>query len=226
MKTDNRSLEGDDDAERVFAEYLREHPDFFQRHASLLSQLIIPHPSSGQAVSLLERQVMVLREQQSTDQKRLRELISNARENDRLNRRMEKLALYLMGIHSLQTLLDDLPRVLRRIFDLEFTYLRRIGEENLNDLSDAVTRHLDEAACLSGLSDTDRQWLFNDDADEVKSSALIPLKFAREQTPFACIALGSTESSRYHPRTGTLFLVQLQRLISASASQLNEFEAK
>ncbi|MCZ7598146.1 MAG: DUF484 family protein [Gammaproteobacteria bacterium] len=47
----------DDDAddEKRFAEYLKQHPDFFQRHQSLLTRLIIPHPTSGRTISLLER---------------------------------------------------------------------------------------------------------------------------------------------------------------------------
>ena len=41
---------------------LRENPDILQRHPELLAVLEIPH-QSGQAISLIERQVAVLRQQ-------------------------------------------------------------------------------------------------------------------------------------------------------------------
>src|SRR5690554_3034051 len=43
------------------AEYLRQNPAFFVEHDDLLADLLIPH-QSGQAVSLVERQVKLLRE--------------------------------------------------------------------------------------------------------------------------------------------------------------------
>ena len=38
------------------------HPDFFERHASVLARLRLPHQRGSAAVSLVERQVLVLRE--------------------------------------------------------------------------------------------------------------------------------------------------------------------
>ena len=47
-------------AEQVAA-YLRAHKDFFVEHEALLADITIPH-ETGKAVSLVERQVVVLRE--------------------------------------------------------------------------------------------------------------------------------------------------------------------
>ena len=41
--------------------YLRRNPDFFARHDDLLAEISLPH-DSGSAISLLERQVNILRE--------------------------------------------------------------------------------------------------------------------------------------------------------------------
>ena len=43
------------------ADYLRAHPEFFESQTELLAELKIPH-ESGKAISLLERQVVILRE--------------------------------------------------------------------------------------------------------------------------------------------------------------------
>ncbi len=49
---------------------LRENTDILERHPELLSVLDVPH-QSGSAISLIERQVGVLRQQLKTQEKRL-----------------------------------------------------------------------------------------------------------------------------------------------------------
>ena len=48
--------------EDTIAGYLKANPEFFERHASLLNSLRLPHDAGGSAVSLIERQVLVLRQ--------------------------------------------------------------------------------------------------------------------------------------------------------------------
>ena len=48
--------------EQAVVDYLTAHPDFFTRHPQLLRDLSLPH-DSGNAVSLIERQVELLRKQ-------------------------------------------------------------------------------------------------------------------------------------------------------------------
>jgi uncharacterized protein YigA (DUF484 family) len=45
------------------AQYLKDHPDFFNQYAELLAQLSIPDPHGGRAISITERQIIGLREQ-------------------------------------------------------------------------------------------------------------------------------------------------------------------
>ncbi|MBL8491934.1 MAG: DUF484 family protein, partial [Rhodocyclaceae bacterium] len=42
------------------ARYLQGHPEFFEQYAELLSQLHIPSPHGGRAVSITERQIGTL----------------------------------------------------------------------------------------------------------------------------------------------------------------------
>lgn len=62
--------------------YLRAHPEFFLSHDDLLREITIPH-NSGQAISLVERQVHVFREQRDQLRKELGHLVAIARDNDR-----------------------------------------------------------------------------------------------------------------------------------------------
>ncbi|MED5248942.1 MAG: DUF484 family protein, partial [Pseudomonadota bacterium] len=66
-------------SEDEVADFLRACPDFFERHLALLSELVVPHSARGGAVSLLERQVGVLRDQLSIERNRLAALIDKAK---------------------------------------------------------------------------------------------------------------------------------------------------
>ncbi|MCB1665676.1 MAG: DUF484 family protein [Pseudomonadales bacterium] len=65
------------------AQYLKEHPDFFINRDSLLELITLPH-ESGKAISLLERQVKILRERSIESRHTLNALMENAKYNDQL----------------------------------------------------------------------------------------------------------------------------------------------
>ena len=76
--------------------FLEEHPDFLVEHPDLLETLQVPHGLDGPAVSLVERQVQVLRDRQVESRQRLAELVRNARDNETLVGRVHALALRLL----------------------------------------------------------------------------------------------------------------------------------
>ena len=65
-------------ADAPIAEYLRQNPEFFVRNEALLATLRLPHVRGGGAVSLVERQVEVLREKSQALESRLAEQIGRA----------------------------------------------------------------------------------------------------------------------------------------------------
>ncbi len=92
---EEENLEANTVTKDMVSDYLKNNPEYFNEHPEILSELRIPH-ESGSAVSLVERQVSVLREQNDQARKRLHELIEIARQNEDLARRMHQLALTLM----------------------------------------------------------------------------------------------------------------------------------
>ncbi len=86
------------DAEAVAA-YLRAHPEFFVDHDELLAELRLPH-QPGAAVSLVERQVKLLRERNIEMRHRLSQLMDVARDNDRLFDKTRRLVLDLLDADS------------------------------------------------------------------------------------------------------------------------------
>lgn len=104
-------------AERV-ADFLRQHPDFLSRHPAVLAELDLTHEAGG-AVSLLERQVAALREQNRELRHRFRELVNNARENEDLGRRLHQLTVRLIQAADVREVLSTLEESLMRDFRVE-----------------------------------------------------------------------------------------------------------
>jgi uncharacterized protein YigA (DUF484 family) len=71
------TLQADD-----IAHYLARHHDFFEQHPQLLSQMQLPHPHDGQAISLVERQSLMLRERVKALEGRVAEMVRHGQEND------------------------------------------------------------------------------------------------------------------------------------------------
>ena len=160
-------------------------------------------------------------EEQGAEQRRMKELVRNARENDRLGRRIEELTLYLLGTSSLDDLIENLPRRLRKIFDLEYVALKLDDEPGSDLFADEVA----DAQCGATLTTPQIEWLFGEDSEEIRSLALVPLKPPKAPRRFAMLAFGSSERTRYQSESGTHYLKQLQRLVSASIAQLSTLAA-
>ena len=105
--------------EDAVARYLEEHPDYFQRHPELLARITLMHAVGGRAVSLIERQVQVLRDQSRNLQRQLRELLGNARDNDALTDRLHRLALAMVDGRTLDDALDAAGDILRQEFQFD-----------------------------------------------------------------------------------------------------------
>jgi len=109
--------------EQVAADYLSSHPDFFKHHSALLASMEITH-ASGSAVSLIERQVTLLREQNAQHKKQLSELVEIATENEQSNQRMHKLTLSLIGCKGIDACEVALDEILCDEFSVDATSLK------------------------------------------------------------------------------------------------------
>lgn len=209
-------------AEQIAA-YLDKHPGFFDERPDLLATLRLPH-TSGKAVSLIERQVQVLRDQNETLKSRLMELVDVARDNDRLNGRMHQMTLELLQAGSLVQLLDTLEDHLRNEFKADAIALRLAGlSESLQRetgvkslLVDADTKALFSTSLCDGkpqcgrLKQEQLEFLFGAQAHDIESAAVMPLGALGHD---GLLAIGSREETRFNPCMGTLFLSHLAELL-------------
>ena len=207
-------------------EFLRDNPDFFEDHASLLANLQVPHPS-GSAVSLIERQVSVLREQNRSYKRKLMELVQVGRDNDKLNRHLHKLTLSLFRSKSFHDVIDAIVDSLDNEFNATHTALRLAGLDDIKDVPREINVmsgndpeletfrlffQTAKPAC-NVLKPEQMQYLFGDNARKIGSTALVPLG---EGCRFGILAIGSDDPQRFHPAMDTLFLSNLGDLASAA----------
>ena len=106
------------------AQYLRNNPQFFEDHASMLAEVTIPHPYSGRTISLNERQLLTLREQNRSLEKKLHELVKYAQDNDALQQKVHQFTLSLFGVRDLTDLKNVITQNLREIFAVPHVALR------------------------------------------------------------------------------------------------------
>lgn len=227
-RLDEQSLE-----ESTVADYLQGNPDFFERHATLLTKLNLPHNRGSSAISLVERQVAALRDKNDKLETRLRELIEVARGNDVLAAKIHRLACRLVRANDASAVMDALEASLREDFGAS-EWILLLPAESASDVSQLNSRHLRivklgapelkmfETLFESGrprcgqIRDSQRDYLFGAGTVEIGSAALVPLgsKAAGKQPGVALLAIGSPDAERFHPTMSTEFLARIGDLVS------------
>jgi uncharacterized protein len=217
--------------EQQVVDYLMENPGFFMQHSPLLNELEIPH-ESGEAISLVERQVSILRERNRHFEEKLREMVDAVHDNQRLHVSLNRLAINLFDTDSLDDILGVVDDELRHKLGTDFVYFRLYSEDiAIGGESEGHTYVEQDDKVLQSFSIlinksriqcghfTEEQinQLFLDDAAEVASAAIIPVS---DSGVHGIIALGSRDKHRYHAGMGTDFLSSLADLIGASMRSL------
>ena len=113
------------------AEYLQNNPDFFNQHAELLTELVIPHPYGGRTVSLSERQMLMLRERVKELEKKLVGWMEIAKDNDALQSKVHQYTLEIVGVRDAEVLLDIATRKLCEIFSIPHALIHLWNREGL-----------------------------------------------------------------------------------------------
>jgi uncharacterized protein YigA (DUF484 family) len=219
----NRYITADD----VVA-YLHQHPDFFHDHLDLLEQLTIPHPS-GVAVSLLTKQLELLRNKQHEQENQLTELVEIARNNDAAFLKLHQLTLALLNALTLKEAIATLEQVLTAYFATDFVEVRliqpcpdpAIARFFIDPASENVKPFMKELGSqqtkCARPSLEQAKILFGELALEVESCAIIPMRLGDSA---GILAIGSREAGRFHYSMGQLFLTQIGEIVAARLHSL------
>lgn len=214
--------------------YLTQHPDFFERHIALLTRMQIPHERGTQTISLVERQVQALRDINQKMEAKLRDFVSVGHENDVLSDKIHRLACRLIRSHGAAQFFTALETSLREDFAVShwaFVCLR----SDIPELSHLASRHLrlvDPSAPelkpfetffsspkprCGQIRDSQRDYLFGNDAEEVGSAALVGLG---GDAKYGLLAIGSNDVKRFQPEMSTEFLIRIGQLVSEAVASL------
>lgn len=213
-----------DDAE-VLA-FLNSRPDFLTRHPELLQTLQLQH-DSGSAVSLIERQVEVLRGRSQQLEGRLGHLLEAARDNERRATNVHRLARTLIRAPTLAAAIAGLQQCMSEDFQIDETWvgvipalLKRNDIEGLHrlDADGPVARQFDnflrtKLIECGPLSEARARLLFPRATELPQSAAIVPLE---KDKNLGMLVLASTDPLRFAPRQGKLFLEMAAELIAAA----------
>jgi uncharacterized protein YigA (DUF484 family) len=201
--------------------YLHEHPEFFHNHLNLLENLSIPHPS-GEAVSLISKQLEIFRSKHQELENQLGALIEIARENDTAFNRMHELTLSMLDARTLEEVMDNLNRVLSECFLTDFVAVKIFKDDIESPFSnifvapdDDNLKHFNQELSSNQPKCgrptlAQARFLFGDAVEEVKSCAIIPMTFTQME---GLLAIGSRDDNRFHYSMGNLFLTQMSEII-------------
>ncbi|MDF9619927.1 DUF484 family protein [Pseudomonas entomophila] len=199
--------------------YLRAHPSFFAEHDELLLEQRIPH-QRGDSVSLVERQLKLLRDRNIEMRHRLSQLMDVARDNDRLFDKTRRLILDLLDASSLEEVVMAVEDSLRQEFQVPFVSLILFGENAAPvgrwvpgaEAQQAIGGLIGGGKTISGsLREHELAFLFGDTAHkEVGSSAVATLE---HQGLHGVLAIGSRDPQHYKSSVGTLFLSYIAEVL-------------
>lgn len=213
--------------EEDVANFLNRNREFFHVFPNLLDELSIPHPETGKAVSLLERQIYQLRKQRDELQVEVDTLINIAGENGQLFNKVKEFTKALMATRGEQEAVECIIEEMQQRFkveevalvswDVPSTSLHGITQLGISQTwveTMKSTLQPEEPAC-GLLEDSWQKGLFHTH-EPMQSVCLLPLG---EKRVWGVLALGST-TDRFHPNLGTYFLRIMGEMVTARLSHL------
>ena len=212
--------------ESQVAEWLAQHPDFFDRQGWLLEKLYVPH-QRGAAVSLVERQTSMLREKAQTLETHLSDMIEAARHNDGQFGKTKRMVLSLLeadsfdevGIALEESLCgdfsgDEVELILFSDDPLDVNSLRVLPRSQTSIVQPLV----DASSPVCGqLSEQMTRFLFRNPKQLVGSCAVVPLVKGES---LGLLVIGSYDEKYFQSSQGTLFLAYIGEVLSRILARL------
>jgi uncharacterized protein YigA (DUF484 family) len=200
MTQANNQTAEQQEREALVAEWLLATPGFFERHADLLADIQLKNPHGDRAISLQERQLGVLRQQNQALNQRLSDMLRFGSQNDKTQGLMIQWLSNLLSAKSEGDVRAAISSGLAKIFDIEQVELLDGEHDNFcgsaDQVSDAVKAHLNE---------------------EMKSLAVVNLSPLKVQ-----ILLASRNVEKFTSDMGRVYLDQIGELALAALTRSKE----
>jgi uncharacterized protein YigA (DUF484 family) len=196
------------DQERLVAQWLLSTPGFFDRHPDLLAQIELAHSHSGKAISLQEKQMALLRNQNRDLNQRLSEMLRFGTENDRTQALMVQWLEGLLAAKDRNATIESITTGLNKLFD--------IGKVEIlapEQVSDELKAQLVEAP-ICGSVDLAKNLVNSDLLLDDGSMVLISLTY--QSTSLGVLLMASQDKEKFSPQMGLSYIHQLAQLAAAT----------
>lgn len=200
-------------AEQV-AQYLQENPEFFINRDNLLTEITLPH-ESGKAISLLERQVTILRERSIESRHTLNVLMENAKYNDQLFNVTRALILALLAESEVSQIASATEANLNTQPGIDASSVILFSAEDLHNVDNAriesadflqdnfPTLIRDRKTICKNIEKSTAKLLFPNSGASIRSVALCPIGKDRM---LGVLAIGNKAQDYFNADLDTLFL--------------------
>jgi len=196
------------------ASYLSANPEFFQEHEKLLMKMKLPDNRKG-TVSLVERQMDVLRERQRKSRKQLKEFVEAAERNKEIFDKSSRLVLNLVGVRKSSEFFAALETSLKRDFKCKAYSLVVFGKpRQINHFTSRVHKETargyvaalmrSKEPTLGVLRPEEQDFLFGHQSEKVKSAAVLSVKEGNRR--IALLSIGSSDPNYFAAGQDTLFI--------------------
>ncbi|MBK8288942.1 MAG: DUF484 family protein [Cellvibrionales bacterium] len=203
------------------AEYLRQHPDFFIDYENVLPDLVLPHHTGEHAISLVERQVSVLRSRNRDVRNRLNRLLETARDNDRLFQKTQKLVLAILDQRSVEGTVDAVESSLRDDYQVDVCKVLLFDASSLAAAQTSIGALLNTRQPTCGhLRPQEIGFLFAGASQPVRSAAVMPI--ARGNDILGMLAIGSFDPDYYRSGMGTMFLTYIADVLNRTLPRCSQ----
>ena len=203
-------------------DYLTKNPDFFEQNPDIFEVINISH-DSGKAISLVERQIGIMRERNSEMITQIDQMQAAAKENALLMEKTNRLVLNLIQANDLNSLSKALTVSLKSDFSTEFFSLTLINDDPavtknaVNFISESEAKSiighiLSAKKAICGKRKYEEiSLLFGNQVGEIGSVLALPL---RATNTFGVLALGHSDPEFYTKEIGTVFIDYIGDLLS------------
>lgn len=201
------------------ASYLKAHPDFFANRDNLLADMTVPH-ESGEAISLLERQVKILRDRSIESRHTLNGLLENARYNDQLFSVTRNLILTLLEEDDLDQLTVVTESSLSTQPGIDACRLILVDTSDVaNELQSRFPSLLrSKRVQTQALDKSTSTLLFPGVTPALRSAALCPV--THHNSLLAVLAIGNHAQDYFTDDLDTLFLDFITEVLGTLISRL------
>jgi uncharacterized protein YigA (DUF484 family) len=210
------------------AQFLLDHPQFFEQHAELLARIKLTSPLAGRTVSLQERQMEVLREKIKAMEMRLAELIRIGQENDALTHKIHAWSRSLLLarhdvdlprtiIAGLETIFD-VPQAALRVWNVTPAHAHAWFAQPVSEDCRIFANSLTVPYCGRNDDFEAASWLTG--AAPAQSIAMLALRGIDDANAFGLLVLGSPDPARFRADMSTDFLAQIGETASGALNCL------